>query len=71
MPATSTLAPTTASLLGAVMFGEELRSGWAVPVELTLFAMMLVGVALLASSPIIDAAAGQDPDVQPEPATSP
>jgi drug/metabolite transporter (DMT)-like permease len=65
MPATSTLAPTTASLLGAVMFGEELRSGWAVPVELTLFVMMLVGVALLASSPIIDAVA------EPEPATSP
>jgi hypothetical protein len=30
---------------------------------------MLVGVALLASSPIIDAVA--DPDAAPEPATSP
>jgi hypothetical protein len=61
MPATSTLAPTTASLLGAVMFGDQVRGGWAVPVELVLFATMLVGVALLASSPIIDAAAEAGP----------
>lgn len=55
MPATSTLVPTTASLLGAVMFGEQLRGGWAVPLELGLFALMLTGVFLLSSSPLIDA----------------
>lgn len=50
MPATSTLAPTTATLLGAVMFGEELRGGWALPVELAFFAVLLAGVAGLARS---------------------
>jgi drug/metabolite transporter (DMT)-like permease len=70
MPATSTLAPTTASILGAVMFGEQLRGGWAVPIELALFALMLVGVALLASSPLIDAESDdagpeRDPDASP------
>jgi hypothetical protein len=54
MPATSTLGPTTATLLGAVMLGEQLRSGWAVPVELALFALLLVGVARLAASPVLD-----------------
>lgn len=55
MPATSTLVPTVASILGAVMFGETLRGGWAVPVELALFALMLLGVFLLSSSPLIEA----------------
>jgi hypothetical protein len=55
MPATSTLSPTTASVLGALMFGESLRGGVAVPAELALFALMLVGVYLLSSSPLIEA----------------
>ena len=57
MPATSTLAPTTASILGALMFGEELRGGLAIPVELAFFALMLFGVFLLSSSPLIEAEA--------------
>lgn len=66
MPATSTLAPTVATLLGAVMLGEQLRSGWwAVPLELGLFGLLLVGVARLAASPVMsdepeDAVAAQD-----------
>src|SRR5438445_480859 len=32
MPATSTFGPTTATILGAAMFGEQVRGGWAVPV---------------------------------------
>lgn len=54
MPATSTLGPTTATLLGAAMLGEQLRGGWAVPVELALFGLLLVGVARLAASPVLD-----------------
>lgn len=54
MPATATLAPTTATLLGAFMLGEELRSGWAIPVEVALFGLLLVGVARLAASPVMD-----------------
>ena len=65
MPATSTLAPTTASILGALMFGETLRGGWAVPVELALFGLMLFGVFLLSSSPLIDAATDEDLDPAP------
>jgi drug/metabolite transporter (DMT)-like permease len=53
MPATSTLAPTTATLLGAAMLGEQLRGGWAVPVEIALFGLLLVGVARLAASPVL------------------
>lgn len=48
MPATSTLAPTTATLLGAAMFGEQLRGGAAIPVEVAFFVLLLVGVAGLA-----------------------
>jgi drug/metabolite transporter (DMT)-like permease len=55
MPATSTLAPTTATLLGAAMFGEELRGGWAVPAELAFFALLLAGVAALARSETLEA----------------
>jgi drug/metabolite transporter (DMT)-like permease len=76
MPATSTLSPTTASLLGALMFGDRLRGGAAVPAELALFALMLVGVFLLSSSPLIEADAEpeHDPVAGPDPepaATSP
>jgi len=53
MPATSTLAPTTATLLGAVMLGEQLRGGWALPVEIALFGVLLLGVARLAASPVL------------------
>jgi hypothetical protein len=53
MPATSTLAPTTATLLGAAMLGEQVRGGWAVPFELALFGLLLVGVARLAASPAL------------------
>lgn len=49
MPATSTLAPTVATILGAAMFGEQLRSGGgAVAVEVAFFVLLLVGVAGLA-----------------------
>jgi drug/metabolite transporter (DMT)-like permease len=53
MPATGTFAPTTATLLGAVMLGEQLRGGWAVPIELALFGLLLIGVARLAASPVL------------------
>lgn len=52
MPATSTLGPTVATVLGAVMLGEEVRGGWAVPAEVALFGLLLVGVARLAASPV-------------------
>ena len=54
MPATCTLAPTTATLLGAVMLGEQLRGGWAVLLEVTLFGLLLAGVARLAASPVLE-----------------
>jgi len=54
MPATTTLAPTTATILGAAMFGEQLRGGWATPVELVFFALLLVGVARLAMSKTLE-----------------
>jgi drug/metabolite transporter (DMT)-like permease len=76
MPATSTLSPTTASVLGALMFGDRLRGGPAIPLELALFGLMLLGVFLLSSSPLIEAAAepgaAGDPDADPDlAATSP
>jgi drug/metabolite transporter (DMT)-like permease len=55
LPATATLGPTTATLLGAAMFGERLRGGWFVPVELAFFAVLLVGVARLAMSDTLEA----------------
>ena len=58
LPATSTLSPSTSCILGALMFGEQIRGGWAVPAEVVLVALMLYGVATLASSPLIDADAG-------------
>jgi hypothetical protein len=36
------------------MFGEHLRAGWAIPAEVGLVALMLVGVVVLASSPLIE-----------------
>lgn len=54
MPATSTLGPTTATILGAAMFGEQLRGGWAVPIEVAFFAVLLVGVARLAMSKTLE-----------------
>jgi hypothetical protein len=54
MPATSTFGPTTATLLGAAMFGEQLRGGLAVPVELAFFVLLLVGVAGLATSSTLE-----------------
>ncbi len=61
LPATSTLSPSTSCILGAVMFGEQIRGGWAIPAEVVLVALMLVGVATLSSSPIIEG------DVEPDP----
>jgi drug/metabolite transporter (DMT)-like permease len=55
LPATTTLGPTTATLLGAAMFGEQLRGGWAIPVEIAFFAVLLVGVARLAMSKTLEA----------------
>src|SRR5581483_2728803 len=60
MPATCTFGPTTATVLGAVMLGEQLRGGWAVPVELVFFALLLVGVARLAASPVLEGARDGD-----------
>ncbi|MEY2453345.1 MAG: hypothetical protein QOD92_2919 [Acidimicrobiaceae bacterium] len=54
LPATTTLGPTTATILGATMFGEQLRGGWAVPVELAFFAVLLVGIARLAMSKTLE-----------------
>jgi hypothetical protein len=54
MPATSTLGPTTATILGAAMFGEQLRGGWAVPIEVAFFAVLLIGVARLAMSKTLE-----------------
>lgn len=56
MPATCTFGPTTATVLGALMLGERLRGGWAVPLEVLFFALLLVGVARLAASPVLEAA---------------
>jgi drug/metabolite transporter (DMT)-like permease len=54
MPATCTFGPTTATVLGALMLGERLRGGWALPVEMVFFGLLLVGVARLAASPVLD-----------------
>ncbi|MFA5889802.1 MAG: DMT family transporter [Actinomycetota bacterium] len=54
LPGTSSLQPTTAALLGVAMFGEHVRGGGAVPVEVALVALALAGVVLLASSPLIE-----------------
>jgi drug/metabolite transporter (DMT)-like permease len=62
MPATATFGPTTATVLGAAMLGEQLRGGWAVPVEVVFFGLLLVGVARLAASPVLDDAPASDVD---------
>lgn len=54
LPATTTFSPTTSAMLGALMFDEQIRGGWAVPAEVVLVVLMIVGVATLASSPIIE-----------------
>ena len=56
MPATSTLSPITAAFLGALMFDEQIRGGWAIPLEVVFAVVLVVGVVLLASSPLIDVA---------------
>jgi hypothetical protein len=61
LPATASVQPTTAALLGVVMLNEQVRGGWAIPVELVLAAVVLGGVVVLARSPI------NDPDADPEP----
>lgn len=66
-PASSTLAPTTAAVLGALMFDEQVRGGWAVPFELGFAVAMLYGVVLLASSPLIEVHT-EDLDEGPDPA---
>jgi hypothetical protein len=40
------------------MFGEQLRGGWAIPLEVVLVGAILVGVVTLSRSPLIDL----DPD---------
>jgi drug/metabolite transporter (DMT)-like permease len=64
MPGTSGMQPPTAALLGALMFGEQIRGGWAIPAEVVLGILMLVGVVLLSSSPLIEA----EPEPVPDPA---
>ena len=54
MPATSTLSPLTAAFLGALMFDEQIRGGWAIPFEVLLASLLVFGVVLLASSPLIE-----------------
>ena len=58
LPATCALAPTTATLLGALMLGERLRGGWAIPAELALFGLLLAGVVRLAASPVLSGGDG-------------
>jgi hypothetical protein len=55
VPATASVQPTIAAVLGVVMLDEVVRGGWAVPVELALAAVTLFGVTLLARSPITTA----------------
>lgn len=69
LPATSTLSPSTSCILGAVMFGEQIRGGWAIPAEVVLVALMLVGVATLSSSSIIEG--DVEPDAGPDAAIPP
>jgi drug/metabolite transporter (DMT)-like permease len=68
LPGTATLAPVTAAVLGATMFGEQIRGGWWVPGEVVFAVVMLTGVFLLSSSPLIDLnepSSEADPDVAP------
>ncbi|HJR26855.1 MAG TPA: DMT family transporter [Acidimicrobiales bacterium] len=54
MPATSTLSPVTAAILGAVMFDEQVRGGWWLLPEAVLAGLLVLGVVLLATSPLIE-----------------
>lgn len=67
MPGTTSLQPPVAALLGVVMFGEQIRGGWAIPAEVVLGTLLIVGVVLLASSPLIEA----EPEPEDAPTTSP
>jgi drug/metabolite transporter (DMT)-like permease len=55
LPATSSLQPCVAAFLGAAMFGEQLRGGWAIPLEVLFAAMVIAGVTVLGRSPLIEA----------------
>ena len=52
LPATSAIQPAVGALLGAVMFGESIRGGAAVPVEVFGVVLLLAGVVVLASTPL-------------------
>jgi hypothetical protein len=52
LPPIASIQPTTAGLLGVAMLDERVRGGWAIPVEVVLAAIVLIGVSLLARSPI-------------------
>lgn len=52
LPATSTLQPTVGALLGAAMFGETLRAGVAVPLEVLFVGLLAAGVLVLARTPL-------------------
>jgi hypothetical protein len=69
VPATASVQPTCAALLGVVMLGERVRGGWAIPVELALAVVILVGVSLLARSPITTAEPPPDDLLAPIAAT--
>lgn len=60
LPGSATLSPTSAALLGALMFGEQIRTGWAIPAEVLFGGLMLAGVAVLSSSPLIEPEATVD-----------
>ena len=68
LPATASVQPVIAAMLGVIMLDEQVRGGWAVPVELVLVVVILTGVSLLARSPIIDPDAASEPDGVPQPA---
>lgn len=55
LPASSSVQPCVAALLGALMFDEQLRGGWAIPFELAFAGALIVGVVVLARSPLIEA----------------
>lgn len=55
LPAIASVQPVVAVVLGVLMLGEQVRGGWAIPVELAFAAVVLAGVVLLARSPLHDA----------------
>ena len=58
-------------MLGVIMLDEQVRGGWAIPVELALVVVILTGVTVLARSPIIDPDAATEPDPDPVPQPAP